>query len=550
MKKRVMLLTVAMMIIALSACGKEDSRNITGDENNPTTSIDIDESKAEELSEAELNEIQEKLNTNEYNGFVNQGFSSPNEIDWTKVFYNGAGISSSEISDKEEQTLLDELNWYELYGDVIVLSKKDIEDFVLKHTGLDTEAKDLNLDAIYLEEYENFYFVHSDADFTSVSCLSGIKAGDVYEVLIKTDEEIQGSSAYLDPVRTISFTDKNGVYEIYSDIYDWESGSDPEQSFDIDMGLGGKAQLYTYQDDMGDGACITIVRNGNALYSTVTEDAYSDDYWVMHTVKAIGFVDYNLDGYQDMIIIGETDSSEKILTYTYQPDSDFYIYQQDDEIGNYVSNSISDYTIADVKKCLMGDYETSSKDCNASYQQVVRICDILNSSYDIELSFDLIDVDGDTTLELVVDRVGYGVSLYTYDGEKVVCLMNDWGYGAFGNAGYEYAPGLNCITNFNADYAGLIGKEYYMSIDDDTIVTEYYSIIYNFDDQNGNGVPDNGEDDSDKLENAVGSIKYFSNNESLSEDEIKARIEKLAGYPYQGLIGTKSYEDIMKSLSL
>ena len=550
MKKRVFLLTVAMMVATSSvACGKEDILEKASVEKEEEPVITIDESKSEDLTEDELSSIQEKLTSNEYNGFLNQGFDSPDKIDWDKVFYNGAGISTTDIPDEEIQAAIDKLHWKQVYGDASAISRKDMVDYIKSHTGMDTDAKDIGLDTdyTYLEKYDKYYLFRYDANDAPFKCVSGVKADDVYQVTLQYDEEIGGNDK-TEPNRTLTFIDNDGVYEIHSNILDFESGSDPEQSFEVDLGAGGKAMLYTYQGD-GDSARITLVKDGNAIDNNITGQNFGDDTWSMDTVEAIGFFDYNLDGYNDMIVIGDAGSGQKVLIYPYCTDSDYSIYMLNDALGAYVEANISNYTIADVKKCLLGEYQDSAKDWKAAYKQIVRICDIEASDYELsDMVYDLIDVDGDNMLELVTDHLGYGLSLYTYKDNHLVCLMDDWGYGAFGNHGYEYVPGKNLLFNFNTDYAGLLGKSYYMTIRGDEIVTAYWSDTYNFDDKNNNGEPDDGEYDEDGDEMFEGKVEYFADDESLSEEQIKNKIAEFDGYTYEEITGTKTKDEMYQLL--
>ena len=91
--------------------------------------------------------------------------------------------------------------------------------------------------------------------------------------------------------------------------------------------------------------------------------------------------------------------------------------------------------------------------------------------------------------------------------------MDEWGYGAMGNAGYDYAPGKNRLMNYNADYAGAIGNEYYMTVKDGEIVTDYWVTYYNFDDVNGNGEPDEEELTDDALTNCEGKVHIEGEND-------------------------------------
>jgi hypothetical protein len=385
-----------------------------------------------------------------------------------------------------------------------------------------------------------------DANYVPFKCVSGVKSDDVYQVILQYDEEIGGENKN-EPNRTLTFINNDGVYEIHSNILDFEAGSDPEQSFEVDLGAGGKAKLFTYQGN-GESSRITLEKDGNSIDDIIIGKDYGDDIWSMNKVNAIGFFDYNLDGYKDMIVIGDVIDTPKVLRYPYNTDSDYYIYMADEALSLYVENNISNYTIADVKKCLLGEYQDSAKDWKAAYKQIVRICDIHAAEYELsDMVYDLIDVDGDNMLELVTDHYGYGLSLYTYKDDHLVCLMDNWGYGAFGNHGYEYVPGKNLLFNYNTDYAGLLGKSYYMTIRGDELVTAYWSDTYNFDDKNNNGEPDEDEYDYDGDEMIEGKIEYFADDESLSEEQIESKIAEFDGYTYEELTGSKT-KDMMYQL--
>ncbi len=82
------------------------------------------------------------------------------------------------------------------------------------------------------------------------------------------------------------------------------------------------------------------------------------------------------------------------------------------------------------------------------------------------LQYNLIYFDEDKIPELALGVEGYWVSLFTYQDGAVYELMDQWGYGAFGNAGYEYLPYGNVIRNYNTDYAGLVLYESYDRMDE------------------------------------------------------------------------------------
>ena len=536
------------MAASIFGCGKKDEQRVSADNYKiEIVTSDTSDTPAEELSEEELQEIQEKLNTREYYGFLDQGFDRPENINWEEVFYDGADISTIDVSDKEKEALKKALQWDRLYGDCSAIAGKDMENFIKTHTGLDMNVKDVKTDGTYVEEYDKIYFLHFDANYVPYKCVGGTKSGDDYQVVIEVNEDIIAEKDFDKRQRTLSFTDKEGVYEIHSNLIDWQEDSDSEQSFEMDLGSGNNAMLYTYQGSDIKVAKVAIVKNGEALEKITLEETYSDnDNWRMSEVKAIGFVDYDLDGMNDMVVIGDTDKGQKVVVFHQLKDRVYGMYMKEDEISAYVEKNISAFTIADVKKCLMGEYESSAKDWKAAYSQLIRICDIKDtaSGYN-DYGYDLVDIDGDSLLELVTDCKGYGMSLYSYRDGKNVCWMDDWGYGAGGNHGYYFVPGKNRFNNFNADYAGAIGNDYYMSVKDDSVQTDYWAIYYNFNDKNGNFEPDDGEEDEELYE---GKVTYHSEDRTLTDEKIEKKINEFASYSYEELTGSKTKAEILELL--
>lgn len=121
--------------------------------------------------------------------------------------------------------------------------------------------------------------------------------------------------------------------------------------------------------------------------------------------------------------------------------------------------------------------------------------DIINSTEDSDtLTYDLIYLDNDDIPELVLGMNGFYVNLYTYADGNVHTLMDHWGYGAMGNAGYEYVPRMNSVRNYNSDYAGLVGFTTYCSITAEHTL-EATTVIETrlYEDTNGDGIPQDEE---------------------------------------------------------
>ena len=176
----------------------------------------------------------------------------------------------------------------------------------------------------------------------------------------------------------------------------------------------------------------------------------------------------------------------------------------------------------------------------------LELCQELNEE-DSSLMYDLIDADGTGAPELVVSRVGYAVSLYTYENGKVYTLMDNWGYGVMGNYGYEYIPGQNVFYNHNADYAGLISYDTYMEISADNTLAVIKTVEYQyFDDRNDNDEPD--EDEQDSYSNTP--YRCFDVTSQNSRFEITAESAELyAQDDFTFLTAEMTYEQITELLN-
>lgn len=169
-------------------------------------------------------------------------------------------------------------------------------------------------------------------------------------------------------------------------------------------------------------------------------------------------------------------------------------------------NCISGQTFEALSETISGEAEQLTileirnflKDTNGkfdSYQEAYEVVSRLSAlESSAEIAYNLIDFDGDDVPELVTGCRGYYTSLYTYSDGTEYTLMDRWGYGAMGNHRYEYVPGKNSLRNYDTDYAGAILYTTYMRISEQHSMEIAAQIVtYNFDDLNGNGVPDENE---------------------------------------------------------
>ena len=130
----------------------------------------------EELSADELSEFTDLFNTMEYNGFLEDGFNSPEEIDWEKVLKLGAGISSQDCGKDEANDVLTAMGYDPLieYSELNVIKKTDLADFIKRHTGKDLMPATEDLSWEYFEKFDSFYKVIWDHEhrYVGYECIS------------------------------------------------------------------------------------------------------------------------------------------------------------------------------------------------------------------------------------------------------------------------------------------------------------------------------------------------------------------------------------------
>lgn len=239
------------------------------------------------------------------------------------------------------------------------------------------------------------------------------------------------------------------------------------------------------------------------------------------SLDAVSFYDVNYDSYTDIVTV-----------VTYGNDTFTAIYYGFDatqtEYGNYfvsqewlsdhITDSLPVISIKEIRGLLSnGKKNGSFADYKEAYQSVTSFYEL---AHDGNVTYDLIYVDNDDIPELVAGVRGYYASLYTFHDGTVYSLMDDWGYGAMGNAGYEYAPRENNLRNYNTDHAGAVCYTSYMAINQMNsgtyfIGTHAQITTVNFDDANKNGMPDEEEYDS------IGKYAvYYLGDKEVALDEI------------------------------
>lgn len=269
------------------------------------------------------------------------------------------------------------------------------------------------------------------------------------------------------------------------------------------------------------------------------------------SLDAVSLWDVNFDGLTDIVMI-ETYGDQQFAAvyygnyYKFSDESESWSFWCMEELSDYISAQAEEpLTVAGIRSILTGGKKNGEFNSYAEAYEAVINLSVMEQGETLEENFlyDLIYVDEDEIPELVSGETGYHVNLYTYQDGTLYMPMNHWGYGAMGNAGYEYAPGKNSLRNYNADQAGAIMNTYYMCIDEQhEIEIPVWIETYNFVDSNGNGRLDEEETYGE------GAGAVYINGERASEEEIEAVYAAYDKGDYQYIIGEMTSEAVRNAL--
>lgn len=146
-----------------------------------------------------------------------------------------------------------------------------------------------------------------------------------------------------------------------------------------------------------------------------------------------------------------------------------------------------------------------------------ELIDQLEKEYEWKLAYDLIYLDEDGIPELVVDDLGFWLSIYTYADGEVYTPMDQWSYGFLGILGYEYLPRQNVIREYDQDQAGAILNIYFARLNEAYELELIRYLLEGMMDEDGNYLYDDDSWDWDNW-------RYFYEGKNISE-EVYRRLE-------------------------
>ena len=365
----------------------------------------------------------------------------------------------------------------------------------------------------------------------SASAESGTSSADF------ADAASQAATSSAETQRAADFKNTFGEYCI------------AEQTFEVELSeYSGKVWFVPFAPEKGgQDFHIQIIQDGEVLTEIKTyyvpEELESEKFG---SLDAVSFYDVNYDDNTDIVLI-ETYGGISFAAVYYgygdyvYGDKAFFISQS--RLSENISKQVETLTIPNIRSFLSdGKKNGEFTGYQEAYKMVARLYELEWGDTGGREEYDLIYVNDDEIPELVAGLTDYYVSLYTYDNDsgKVYTLMDTWGYGAMGNVGYEYVPRMNSLRNYNTDFAGAIGYTTYMTVSQQYVIDVVVQIkTYNYDDVNGNGMPDQSE------EYSMGyySVSYIDDREITDEE---AASYDLGEYEY--IIGKMSFDELQSKL--
>lgn len=303
------------------------------------------------------------------------------------------------------------------------------------------------------------------------------------------------------PVGSSEVTAQNNTPET-TEVDEWKQffGENciSEQTFEVELSEYSRMVYFVPFVDSASGFFMQIIQDGEVLTEIPAHVPSNLAGATFTSLDAVSFYDINYDDNTDIVLI-ETYGDTSFATVYYGFDADAEDYERRFTVQEQFSENLTrqmEVPSMNEIRLLLTDGKRNGEftGYQEAYKAVIQLYELDSAE---ELGYNLIYVDEDNIPELVVGVDGYYTNLYTYRDGKIYTLMDHWGYGAGGNAGYEYSPGRNSLRNYNTDFAGAVLYTTYMTVGSQHKIDIVAQIVsYNFDDANGNGILDEEEEES------------------------------------------------------
>ena len=144
-----------------------------------------------ELTQSELKQVEEYLNQNENNGFINHQYQKPSNIQIKQLLYDGAGIGK-ELNEKEYQEIMkQDFNKIDRGIEAKKFYKQEIDQLYQEKTGTLLSENETGIHLSYCEKYDFYYMFHSDTHFVRAKCVRGRIQDDICQVVYQNIDYLE-----------------------------------------------------------------------------------------------------------------------------------------------------------------------------------------------------------------------------------------------------------------------------------------------------------------------------------------------------------------------
>lgn len=185
------LLLSAFCATVFWGCGSrvvEIQNDNTADTTETSTSEAVAETVA--LTEQELAQWTDYVNSRENNAFLLSYYDEPKQIDLNELFYTGCGLDMEELTDKEVQEYLEWAEMDEIYTDVTRITGEQVKSVLKLRLGLTMEDMERPLEWCYLTDSDAYVMQHGDTNAQNFTCIAGSRTGN--QVVLDCLSEMTG----------------------------------------------------------------------------------------------------------------------------------------------------------------------------------------------------------------------------------------------------------------------------------------------------------------------------------------------------------------------
>lgn len=420
-----------------------------------TAAAAVPDEERRELTDDELSQLSQFLNSEGAAGFLRSTYSDPEGIDLGLALDGGAGLATTQVSDEEESALLQALGQTGIDGPVQKISASDLRTFVRERTGLSLEgAADQLADWTYLKKYDAYYAVDTSAQKLSCTCISGEVEGGVTTLRYRRS----GESGFHQPVWELRLSGSGQKARFLSNQFDPADALLPRRSTRVDLGSAGEYTLAVYAPDPqreGQDVTFSLLKDGGFVRNLegVTQDNLRGDL-IFDYVQSVDFLDINHDGETDMaaVVIYKDRSRDNARTEEARVflggGSGLLTYNS--ALSGRVNSAVQNRTSVEVVDYLLGRSDGKTRTWT-SWQNAFAAYLLEQDAADWK-GFSLIQVseDGTPSLVGVSARKGNGTTLIGYSsGGQLTCRR-------FAREGVSYQSRDNLLRNSS----GILGQFY------------------------------------------------------------------------------------------